>query len=191
MEIKVKEADAPRPTLRLPPGERPHTAIVDMGLIHSDELLVYVRLEAMAAMGKHAQVGGALEVGGFLLGGYHVSRGQRFLDIDVAFPALEAKSEAISLTFDNVALKAFHKEREKRFPNKLILGWYHTHPRHSVFLSPHDVFIHESFFSQAHHVAIVIDPYQHYATQQVGVFVWESTGLSQGCHPVIYQVDQE
>ncbi|MBL4846905.1 MAG: Mov34/MPN/PAD-1 family protein [Planctomycetes bacterium] len=189
MQIKVKEADAPRPSLRLPPGERPHTAIVELGVLHSDELLVYVHREAMASMARHAQLGGALEVGGFLLGGYYYSRGQRYLDIDVAFPALEAKSEAISLTFDKVALKAFHKERERRFPSKLILGWYHTHPRHSVFLSPDDVFIHKSFFSQAHHVAIVVDPYQQHRVEQVGVFVWESTGLSQGYHPIVYEVD--
>lgn len=189
MQIKVKGPDAPRPSLRLPPGERPHTVLVDPGRLHSDELLVYVHADAMAGMRRHAQAGGALEVGGFLLGGYHVSKGQRYLDIEVAFPALRAQSEAISLTFDNEALRAFHVERERRFPTKLILGWYHTHPRHSVFLSPQDVFIHQSFFSQAHHVAIVLDPYQHHRYEQVGVFVWEEAGLSQGYHPVVYQVD--
>ena len=34
---------------------------------------------------------------------------------------------------------------DKQYPDLRIVGWYHTHPGHGVFLSDMDIFLHESF----------------------------------------------
>ena len=136
----------------------------------------------------HGRQGGSREVGGFLLGGYHVHRGGPYLDLQVAVPALKARGEGISLTFDNEVMRDFHAEKAERFPDLLVLGWYHTHPHHSVFLSEHDVFIHQGFFNAPHHVAVVVDPYKP-RYERVGVFLWEEGHLSQGYHLILYTED--
>lgn len=190
MEIRIKRERGPRPTKRPPPGSRPFTAIVDPGVYTPEVSPVYLTRDARQVMLRHAISGGACEVGGFLLGGYHIHKGERFVDIDVAVPALSARGAGISLTFDNQTLREFHEERSARYPEKEVLGWYHTHPRHSVFLSDHDTFIHRSFFNLEHHVAIVLDPYEEHAADRIGLFKWEEGALSQGYHPIVYEAEQ-
>ncbi len=47
---------------------------------------------------------------------------------------------------------------EMQFPDHRIVGWYHTHPGHGVFLSKLDIFAHESFFGLPWQTALVYDP---------------------------------
>src|SRR5208337_2037861 len=47
---------------------------------------------------------------------------------------------------------------DKQYPDLRIVGWYHTHPGHGVFLSEMDVFLHESFFGLPWQAALVYDP---------------------------------
>src|SRR5260370_28351362 len=49
-----------------------------------------------------------------------------------------------------------------------IVGWYRSHPGFGVFLSEHDLFIQENFFSGPHQVAWVYDPH----TDEEGCFGW-------------------
>jgi len=48
------------------------------------------------------------------------------------------------------------------------VGWYHSHPGFGVFLSEHDMFIQENFFSSPQQVAWVFDPH----TDEEGCFGW-------------------
>ncbi len=47
---------------------------------------------------------------------------------------------------------------DKQFPDLRIVGWYHTHPGHGIFLSEMDIFLHESFFGLPWQTAFVYDP---------------------------------
>ena len=49
-----------------------------------------------------------------------------------------------------------------------MVGWYHTHPDWSVFLSGMDMFICDHFFNRPLDVALVIDP----CRQDRGFFQW-------------------
>ena len=49
-----------------------------------------------------------------------------------------------------------------------MLGWYHSHPGFGVFLSEHDLFIQQNFFSNPQQVAWVFDPH----TDEEGCFGW-------------------
>jgi hypothetical protein len=47
---------------------------------------------------------------------------------------------------------------DKHYPDLRIVGWYHTHPGHGIFLSDMDIFLHESFFGLPWQMALVYDP---------------------------------
>jgi proteasome lid subunit RPN8/RPN11 len=51
----------------------------------------------------------------------------------------------------------------------VIVGWYHTHPGFGIFLSGMDQFIHQNFFIQLWHVALVLDP----VARRSGFFCWD------------------
>ncbi|GMQ77970.1 MAG: hypothetical protein BMS9Abin02_0462 [Anaerolineae bacterium] len=51
----------------------------------------------------------------------------------------------------------------------VIVGWYHTHPGFGIFLSSMDRFIHQNFFVQKWHIALVLDP----IASRSGFFCWD------------------
>jgi hypothetical protein len=51
-----------------------------------------------------------------------------------------------------------HAEMDEHYPDKQIVGWYHTHPGMGVFLSSYDAWLHHHFFPEPWQVALVIDP---------------------------------
>ena len=118
----------------------------------------YVTRRVLDGMLRYARSGGDYEVGGFLLGGFHHYDGHRYVDITEQVPALKARSARTHLEFSNDAQKEFHKTLGTRYPGKLVLGWYHTHPAYGIFLSEYDMFIQRGFFAEDHHVAVVFPP---------------------------------
>jgi hypothetical protein len=56
---------------------------------------------------------------------------------------------------------------EERNQGERLVGWYHSHPGHGIFLSAYDEFIQSQFFREEGQIAIVIDP----QTGEEGVFV--------------------
>src|SRR6185437_9021328 len=61
-----------------------------------------------------------------------------------------------------------YKVKDESYPEKRIVGWYHSHPGFGVFLSDHDTFIHRNFFSSRDQVAWVYDPH----SDEEGCFGW-------------------
>ena len=94
------------------------------------------------------------EVGGMLVGEVSATS----VTITGFVPALKAQGSQVSLTFSHDVWTEILNIVSKDFPGKNIVGWYHTHPGHGLFLSDYDKFIHTNFFPEASHVAVVIDP---------------------------------
>ena len=103
------------------------------------------------------------EVGGFLIG----FLGEDGLTVTHAVSAREAVGSAAQLTFPPEAWTAVLATIEERNQGERLVGWYHSHPGHGVFLSAYDQFIHTQFFPEEGQIAIVIDP----QTGEEGVFV--------------------
>ncbi len=99
---------------------------------------VFVTQRAYQKVNEHADSTLDLEVGGMLVG-------QVCLSTD--------------LTFTSNTLANLLNRLEEEYPDKQIVGWYHTHPGLSVFLSSMDVWLHTHFFPESWHVALVVDPY--------------------------------
>ena len=59
----------------------------------------------------------------------------------------------------------------QRYPDEsaIMVGWYHTHPGFGIFLSGMDQFIHQNFFTQKWHIALVLDP----IAKSGGFFCWD------------------
>ncbi len=45
-----------------------------------------------------------------------------------------------------------------RYPQKSLVGWYHSHPGLGCFLSPTDQEAHRTGFGDPHSLALVVDP---------------------------------
>ncbi len=101
------------------------------------------------------------EVGGFLLGasGQLPSEKEKY---QVAIERFHASTEVDfsspnRLGFGDVALVRLDEERT-RFLELRLVGWFHTHPGHTPYLSSVDMGIHEGFFTKKEDLAIVLDP---------------------------------
>jgi proteasome lid subunit RPN8/RPN11 len=55
------------------------------------------------------------------------------------------------------------------------VGWYHSHTRSEISLSPRDLEIHDRFFTQPTHVALIVRP-ENYESCRAGFFVREFNG---------------
>lgn len=125
--------------------------------------------------GLTRRVGGAIydhifdndghEVGGVLVG---VMGDGPMPVVTGSIAALEARGERASVTFTHEAWSSIHQQLERDFPDAQIVGWYHSHPGFGIFLSSHDLFIHQNFFADPRQIAYVVDP--HAGTE--GVFGW-------------------
>jgi len=140
--------------------------------VHSTELLeqpthappytrpVEIIVEALAwqQMSTHASEDLSYESGGIMLGDIYSHERGVAVRITTAVPAREAVNNITSIQFTYNAWRQMEEERRQRAPTEKLIGWYHTHPGFTAFFSSTDHFMHEHFFIQPWHVALVIDP---------------------------------
>jgi proteasome lid subunit RPN8/RPN11 len=88
--------------------------------------------------------------------------------IFAAIAGENAAQAGTHVTFTQDAWEHIYKVKDAEYPEARIVGWYHSHPGFGVFLSEHDTFIQENFFSAAGQVAWVFDPH----TDEEGCFGW-------------------
>jgi proteasome lid subunit RPN8/RPN11 len=104
---------------------------------------------------KHGDDG--TEVMGLLLGEVYEHRKMRFAVIrDVATTRLNASE--VSVKFDKENMGELFDQMDDSGFDYVIVGWYHSHPGHSCFMSPTDMRTQKTMFSEDYHCAIVIDP---------------------------------
>ncbi len=105
------------------------------------------------------QEGQIPEIGGILLGkpffsdenkNYRVLV-EEFVPIDPEYHdryQLEFSAQSMARDLGNI---------QDQFPELLLVGWFHTHPGHGLFLSKPDLRIHDSFFTEPYQFAMEID----------------------------------
>jgi len=99
------------------------------------------------------------ELGGVLLGDVFADENNsKFIIISEFVIALYTEANITKLTFTHSSWEYMNNKIEKEYPDKKIIGWFHSHPGHTVFLSANDKFIHYNFFTESHNVAYVFDP---------------------------------
>ena len=129
---------------------------------------VVYRQSALDAIHLHGQTRTDVEVGGVLIGtGCRDSHGP-YLLVEACIPALDANSRSTNVTFTADAWHSIQTVMDRDFPDKKMIGWYHTHPGFGIFLSGMDLFICDNFFNLPWQIAFVYDP----LGGDEGNFVW-------------------
>lgn len=134
----------------------------------------------MDALGKaqaHAGQHLSYEVGGIVMGIPRQERatGKWTVEITDTFIAKYTVNRGASITFTPDTWSAANRVIDQEYADgaERMVGWYHTHPGYGIFLSSFDLFIHESFFTQPWHIALVVDP----INRSWGFFGWQQDGL--------------
>ena len=140
------------------PGCELSTYVAVYGDAEKSAMSIYIRLAALEGIESHAISTLKAEVGGMLLGGVYRHDGQIYVQIEGFLPACDANEQRARLTFTHETWRQLNDEREAKYSELGIVGWYHTHPNLGVFLSDDDKFIHRNFFSEEERLALVIDP---------------------------------
>jgi proteasome lid subunit RPN8/RPN11 len=113
------------------------------------------------------------EIGGVLVGNVYKDDQGPYLKIDTTIDALHADEKGAELTFTHDTWDHINKEMDGKYKDKKVVGWYHTHPGFSVFLSDRDQFIQKSFFNLPFQVAFVYDP----KSKEHGMFTWHDNEI--------------
>jgi len=90
------------------------------------------------------------------------------MTVEACIAGINAAQGGAHVTFTQDTWEHIYKIKDKEFPDHKIVGWYHSHPGFGVFLSEHDLFIQQNFFSNPQQVAWVYDPH----TDEEGCFGW-------------------
>ena len=121
------------------------------------------------------------EVGGLLVGEVCESNGTYVL-VKGAVAAKHNRESLSRLTFTNESWQQMLADIERQYPRTVVVGWYHTHPGHGIFLSSHDKYIHNNFFNRPYQIAIVYDPKADY----FGLFHWSQANIVQSKGIAVY-----
>jgi len=141
------------------------------------DLPVFLDRRAADAIERHALTDTTVELGGILLGKECLDQatGQPFVWITQSLEAQHYANTQASFTYTHDSWEEITRQRDRQYPQYDIVGWYHTHPSFGIFLSHHDLFIHQNFFAQPLQVAYVVDP----INQTRGFFQWRDGGMAQ------------
>ena len=115
-----------------------------------------------------------IEMGGVLIGNvFKNSQDIPFVIIENFIVAQNTKSNLTRLTFTHQTWDYINTEKEKYYRDNIIVGWFHSHPGHKVFLSGYDIFIQQNFFNEIYSIAYVYDP----VNDEKGFFIWSGSGI--------------
>jgi proteasome lid subunit RPN8/RPN11 len=136
----------------------------------ADAVPVVIRRSVLEAILAHGQSHIEVEVCGVLVGdGYRDEHGP-FVYVEAIIEGTYAAGQVAEVTFTSDTWAHINEVMDSRYPDRRIIGWYHTHPGFGIFLSPQDLFIHHSFFSAPEQLALVYDPLNGTS----GLFVWQT-----------------
>lgn len=125
---------------------------------------IYITKHTVNQVWQHVKKTSQIETGGILVGyPFRCTSNEKIMFV-VVCGAIEQDTARRTATQFTVFPEDIQSAREKmavNFPGMLVVGWYHSHPGHGVFLSTQDMVIVRSIYNAAWHLALVIDPIQN------------------------------
>ncbi|MCA9939155.1 MAG: Mov34/MPN/PAD-1 family protein, partial [Anaerolineales bacterium] len=173
----VHEEREARPGMTARPISPPHIRILGKRrpLGHSTWTAVDILMNEPAFRDTQAHALSSMnrEVAGMLIGPPPEKQpdGRYLVHITDIIIAKHTRMHGASVTYTPESWRYINDKLQERYPegDAVIVGWYHTHPGFGIFLSGMDQFIHQNFFTQIWHVALVLDP----RAQRTGFFCWD------------------
>jgi proteasome lid subunit RPN8/RPN11 len=161
-------APASRDAARLRAEDYPQRDLPALTARRESRYQVVIRQSVMNDLHAHGKENTEVEICGVLLGNvYHDSRGTWCL-IDASVRGNFASHKQTQVTITSETWTHVNQERDRLYPDKKFIGWYHTHPGFGIFLSGMDDFIQGNWFAEPWQIALVYDP----KSGEEGVFVW-------------------
>jgi proteasome lid subunit RPN8/RPN11 len=176
-EMVFEEVSYREPRRLRRPDRDPRWASQAYELPGPEDLPIFLDRGPADSIERHAISDTSVELGGILLGHECVDEetGRPFVWITRSLEARHYENTQASFTYTHDSWQEITRERDEKFPELDIVGWYHTHPDFGIFLSSHDLFIHQHFFNRPLQVAYVVDPIRH----DRGFFQWRDDQIDQ------------
>jgi len=114
------------------------------------------------------------EIGGMLLGTVKQSSTAYKVSIDNFIPISSEKDNVYELKFDTSSIAQDLSKFIDEHPGYLLVGWFHTHPGHKLFLSKPDMRIQYGHFNKPYQFAMEIDSLT--PDLDTGFFTWKQDG---------------
>lgn len=139
-----------------------------------EKMSVFVHQNAVKQLKKHLNQDQYNETGGVLVGQAYLCPETRayYTEIIGSIAAPYTIGNRVHFKFTPECWTAIFKEQSQNFPETAVVGWYHSHPGHGIFLSGTDLNTQRLSFKQPWHIAVVYDPLR----QEIGFFYGESGG---------------
>lgn len=120
---------------------------------------VFVQQEAVDQLIHHLSVDPYNETGGVLVGhGYWCpERRIHYTEIVGSIPASHTIGNRVHFQFTPECWQGILRIQKQDFLNTTIVGWYHSHPGHGIFLSGTDLNTQRLSFKQIWQIAVVYD----------------------------------
>jgi len=171
-EIQFGDVEQSEPQKAVRPDRDAHFCIASVGTFDPNDLPIYVDLDVMRDMEAHAHDNTRVELGGVMLGKQCIdAEGKPFVVVTDSLRARHYEATRGSFKFTHETWSQITGQRNQFHPDLEMVGWYHTHPGWTVFLSPMDLFICNNFFNRELDVALVIDP----CNDDRGWFQWDES----------------
>lgn len=164
------DADAPRDTSQIVVADWIRRDPPASAGAREPRYQVVVRQSVLNKIHAHGHSVDGIEVCGVLVGNVHRDAFGPWLYVEQAIEGNGATERAAQVTFTAETWAHIQTVMDRDYPDRRILGWYHTHPGFGIFLSDMDVFIQDNFFGEPWQVALVYDP----KAKEEGTFLWKS-----------------
>ena len=123
------------------------------------QMSVFVQQEAVDQLIHHLSVDPYNETGGVLVGDgfFCPERRIHYTEIVSSIPASHTIGNRVHFQFTPECWQGILKTQKQDFPKTTIVGWYHSHPGHGIFLSGTDLNTQRLSFKQIWQIAVVYD----------------------------------
>lgn len=156
-----------KPKVRIAGLRRPlnHSTWTAVDILINEDAFRDSQAHALSSMDR--------EVAGVLVGPPPEKQpdGRYVVHISDTIIAKYTRMHGASVTYTPESWRYLNDQLHEKYPDEsgVMVGWYHTHPGFGIFLSGMDLFIHQNFFTQIWHVALVLDP----VARTSGFFCWD------------------
>jgi proteasome lid subunit RPN8/RPN11 len=157
----------PRPEVRIAGRRRPvhHPTWAAVDILINEPTFRDTQAHALSSMDR--------EVAGVLVGPPPEKQpdGRYLVHVTDSIIAKHTRMHGASVTYTPESWRYVNDKMAELYPDEsaVMVGWYHTHPGFGIFLSSMDLFIHQNFFTQLWHIALVLDP----VGRKSGFFCWD------------------
>ena len=129
---------------------------------------VFLSASALEAIRAHGYTDTAHECGGVMVGSKLEGGDGPVVLVEAVIAGAHTDNRRGSVTFTHETWEHINQEKDQKYSDLRIVGWYHTHPGFGIFLSDYDQFIQANFFNLPWNVAFVLDP----LSGESGAFGW-------------------